>query len=272
MDDSLRVVYRDAGSGAEYLAEYTALMKEPTNWLRIRAVLEHLPQVLADGGRVLDVACGGGAYLRAWARERTWNGLEAYGLDREPHCVWAFRQSVPGARAVLADAARPPFRSGAFDVALAMDIVEHLEDDGAFLDEMRRLLRPGGWLLVFTQNSLSLENLVGTLTSPLRGRKWVGWDPTHRRFYTSRGLSRLLAQAGFEVCALDGTYYLPFHLPARLAEVGLSRARRPGLGRAVGRAIRAALYALNYPFERYSPAFPWKHFGWGLLVVARRVE
>src|SRR5215208_7866465 len=174
MDDRLRIVYRDAASGAEYLNEYTALMEEPTNRLRIRAVMEHLPRVLADGGRVLDVACGGGAYRHAWARGAERNGLQAYGLDRQPNCVWGFRHAVPGARAVLADAARPPFRAGTFDVALAMDIVEHLEDDSAFLDEMRRLLRPGGWLLVFTQNSLSLENLVGTLTSPLRGRKWVG--------------------------------------------------------------------------------------------------
>jgi 2-polyprenyl-6-hydroxyphenyl methylase/3-demethylubiquinone-9 3-methyltransferase len=272
MDDSLRVVYRDARSGAEYLAEYAALMDEPTNRLRIRTVLEHLPTVLGQGGRVLDVACGGGAYLHAWTRGGRTNGFQAYGLDREPNCVWGFRRAVPGARVVVADAAKPPFQSGAFDVVLAMDIIEHLENDSTFLDELRRMLRPGGWLLVFTQNSLSLENLVGSLTSPLRGRKWVGWDPTHRRFYTSRGLSRLLAQAGFEVCALDGTYYLPFHLPARLAEVGLARARRPGLGRAVGRTIQAALYALNYPFERYSPTFPWKHFGWGLLVVARRVE
>ncbi len=265
-----RVIYQDATSGAEYLAEYAALMETPTNRLRIRAVLEHLAEILPPHARVLDVACGGGAYLQAWQWTHPERPVHAYGVDRGDYCTWAFQQSIRAAHAVVGDATQLPFAPSSFDVILAMDIVEHLEDDAGFLVTMHDLLKPGGTLLLLTQNLLSLENLIGTTTSPLRGSKWVGWDPTHLRFYSYRSLAMLLARAGLSVVALDGTYYIPFHFPARVVELGLSKVGLLRLGQVLGGAIHQLLYATNYPLERWSRRFPLKYCGWGILLVARR--
>src|SRR5438874_2445499 len=134
-----RVYYREAQEERSYSAQYDALMRDSTNQLRIKTVQEHLPRLLPRGARVLDVACGGGAYLRAWVTSHGADGIEIFGLDREFNCAWAFHQGIHDASATVGDVTHPPFRPESFDVVLAADIVEHLEDDRLFLQEMRRI-------------------------------------------------------------------------------------------------------------------------------------
>lgn len=270
LGDSEQVIYRDASSADEYLSIYSSLMATPTNRLRIEAVGQHLREAISGGARVLDVACGGGAYLKAWAEGDVGNRVPVYGADREAHCADAFLRSVPGSRSVVADVSHCPFRSEAFEVILAIDIIEHIPDDGLFLDELRRLLKPDGVLILVTQNSLSLENLLGWALSPLRKRKWVGWDPLHLRFYDPEGLRRMLRSHSLEVIAFDGTYYLPYHLPSRAMEMVFTGAGMPRVARVARDLLHSALYALNYPLEVASRSFPLKYLGWGLIVVARR--
>jgi SAM-dependent methyltransferase len=95
------------------------------------------------GGRVLDVGCGPGYYLE---RLRS-HELDLTGLDLSEGMLAGARTRAP-ASWIVADAERLPIRADAFDIALAMHMLYHVADAARGVAEIRRVLRPGGALLV----------------------------------------------------------------------------------------------------------------------------
>ena len=82
------------------------------------------------------------------------------GLDAHRHP--AFRRH-PGTRFVLGELDRLPFREGAFTLVTLNTVVEHLREPAAVFREIRRVLAPGGRLLIHTTNILSPLILLGRL-------------------------------------------------------------------------------------------------------------
>jgi SAM-dependent methyltransferase len=102
---------------------------------------------------------------------------------------------VPDSRLVQTDALLSlPFRDEAFALVLASELIEHLADGLPFLRECRRVLRPGGLLVLTTPNLWDVRRF----TDPLRGRTWSGRaDPGHVNLYTPRRLGREMRAGGF---------------------------------------------------------------------------
>lgn len=166
-------------------------------------VTHELPPLLAGtakaGGVVGDIGCGDGAIL--WAlRERGLLGDVTYAVDISAGRVENAMRNVPGVVGLIADAAGVPLESGSLDGVISSQVIEHVDDDHAFLAEMVRLLRPGGWWY------------IGTV---LRGpRAWWIYkvngvrllDPTHVREYKSTAeFKDLLERAGLEVTHIETT-------------------------------------------------------------------
>ena len=104
---------------------------------------------LPASGTILDVGCGSGQTL-AWFGQRfgAWRTL---GCDIAPDAVMAAAQS--GFEVTRASALALPYPSGAADVVVSLDVLQHVPlggGDVAALREMRRVLKPGGWLFVRT--------------------------------------------------------------------------------------------------------------------------
>jgi 2-polyprenyl-3-methyl-5-hydroxy-6-metoxy-1,4-benzoquinol methylase len=136
-------------------------------------------------GRLLDVGCGPGFFLEA-ARERGWAGT---GVDPSPFSIEHIRSlGFEGHQGLLHEAVLP---SASFDAVSLLQVVEHLLDPRALLDGCRRLLRPGGALLVATPNPVSI------LAKAQRERFNYWIPPVHCTWYTPRALTRLLNTAGF---------------------------------------------------------------------------
>jgi SAM-dependent methyltransferase len=91
-----------------------------------------------------------------------------------------------------------PFPDDSFDLAVSLDVLEHLKDDLAALRELRRTVAPGGSLLV---------------TVPAYQWLWSGHDEInhHHRRYTRRSLQRVAQQAGWE--QVRTTYFNSLLLP-----------------------------------------------------------
>jgi len=119
---------------------------------------------------VLDVGCGRGEYLLGLL-EHTPN---AFGIDTAATKLEDCWRQHPGLRerALRVSADGMPFRSGYFDVVIVNEVLEHIPDQDAALDEIWRVLKPGGRLLLFCPNRLYPFETHGLL---IRGtlRKWV---------------------------------------------------------------------------------------------------
>jgi SAM-dependent methyltransferase len=143
-----------------------------------RGANDEVLRLLAEnrGGRLLDIPAGSGPVLEGAARL----GYETVALDLFP---------APAFRGVRADACAPlPFRSGAFDVVLSMEGIEHFEDQAGFLRECARVLRPGGRLILTTPNVLHLNaRLAGFLTGQrLLGQGFINEESTVRARHGAR--------------------------------------------------------------------------------------
>ncbi len=87
-----------------------------------------------------------------------------------------------------------PFRDGTFDIILASEVVEHLAGGKRFLSEARRVLAPGGVLLLTTPNLWDIRRAWAALTR----RQWSGYrDPTHINLLQPPRLAALMQEAGF---------------------------------------------------------------------------
>lgn len=129
---------------------------------------------------MLDVACGTGLGLDLLGSTPA---KLIIGSDISLEGLAQARQALPRqARLCQADAESLPFRSGAFDVVTSFETLEHLSGPERFLDEVRRVLAPGGLLLLSTPNAL--------FTRPVEGRPR---NPFHVHEFTPDELRRSLA-------------------------------------------------------------------------------
>ena len=102
---------------------------------------------LGPGGRALDVACGSGK-LALELRRLAGPGGEVVGLDFSSAMLGVAGRHAPGPRYVRGDALRLPFPDAAFDAATIAFGLRNLADPQLGLEEMLRVLRPGGRAVV----------------------------------------------------------------------------------------------------------------------------
>ena len=185
---------------------------EPFAFARRRSfLLSHV----ASGERVLDLGCGDGAFCTQLAAV----GVEAVGAEVAEAALARARERHPDIRFELVAERGPlPFADAEFDAVWASEVIEHIADTGRWLSEVRRVLRPGGALLVTTPYHGRVKNLALALT-----RFETHFDPLgqHLRFYTRRSLRDTLEQFGFERIEIALAGGLPL-----VRETMLAHARR----------------------------------------------
>jgi len=130
--------------------------------------------------RILDVGCGTGANLLMLSQYGDAEGVDV----SEDALTFCHERGLEQVKLGAAEAL--PYDDGTFDLVTALDVVEHLDDDLAGLREMRRVLRPGGRVLLFVPTFMFLWGLQDDVSH-------------HRRRYRMPELRRVLEQAGFEV-------------------------------------------------------------------------
>lgn len=148
-------------------------------------VLDRLPRSL----RILELGCGGGALLRDLAAR---GFIHLVGLDLAQTALAEARRRGTPARLVLAEAESLPFAAETFDLVIAADLIEHVDDLDAHLTEVARVLRSGGLYLVKTPNRPLAElyyRLAGLDDYPF-------WHPS---MLSPRELRQLFARHGFTV-------------------------------------------------------------------------
>jgi SAM-dependent methyltransferase len=210
-------------------------------------------QVKDRRARILDVGCGTGANLMRLA-----DFGDAEGVDISPDALKFCRER--GLDKVKLGAAESlPYEDHEFDLVTSFDVVEHMDDDVAGLREMRRVLRPGGRVLLFVPTFMFLWGVQDEVSN-------------HRRRYRLNELREVVTAAGFEV---ERTTYanITFFLPVLLVRKFM---RLTGIRTETENSINIS--ALNRVFgailgaERHWLRYLNIPFGVSGLCVARRVE
>lgn len=141
-------------------------------------------------------------------------------------------------RFAAADVRRLPFADSSFDLVYSMGTIEHFPEYRAALDEIRRVMKPGGRAVIGVPNLFDpfLRPLLVALLDRL-GRYDYGLE----KAFSHRGFRRLLEDAGFRVLAHSGILFMPGWL--RMADLWLHTRRSPlaALSAALTRPF-AALY------------------------------
>jgi SAM-dependent methyltransferase len=162
---------------------------EPWAWKRRRAMLL---AAVRPGERVLDLGCGAGRFVAA-LRDA---GAEPVGVEIAQAALDRAARNAAGADLRLLEAdGSVPLEHASVDLVWCSEVLEHVADTGHLLLEVRRVLRPGGRLLVTVPFHGRVKGALLALT-----RFESHFDPLgqHLRFYTRASLAATLDHAGFE--------------------------------------------------------------------------
>lgn len=177
--------------------EYELMYRlERDNWWYVEKrklifeILNRLPT--GSDTKILDVGCGTGFTLK-----KLQGSYHAVGLDSDKKAL-EFCTLQGCNNLVHGDAERLSFKDNNFDIIIALDILEHLNNDLASINGFYRILKEGGHLII---------------TVPAFNLLWSTHDDAlhHRRRYTSSELRERLVKCGFRV--IDSSYWNFFLFP-----------------------------------------------------------
>ncbi len=139
-----------------------------------------------DGGIVVDVGSSDSTLCRLLDD----GSRVAIAVDVDAAALERSRQRDPGAHLMRASGSQLPFRSGSVDTVLCLDVLEHVADENLVVQEIYRILRPGGTFLLSVPHTGMFEFL-----DPQNMSAWIRGDrdkSRHHRHYSVRSLERIL--------------------------------------------------------------------------------
>jgi ubiquinone/menaquinone biosynthesis C-methylase UbiE len=231
---------------------------------RVRSVLEYIAP--RPGDRILDCGCGRGFYLLFIGRIEP--ACTLYGADMDPAVLKQARQHLPDTVHLFhADALQLPFPDAFFDKIVCSEVLEHLPDDRAGLQELHRALKPGGVLAITVPNQNypfwwdpvnKTREMLGL--SPVREGFWGGIWANHERLYREEALVARVREAGFliEDVRRFTHYCLPFTHNI-VYGFGKEALERGWLPQSLTKQANRFAYA-------DAPPSPWNPINWGLAL------
>ena len=164
----------------------------PLEWLIFRRLRQRIFPSL--GGDVLEIGIGTGVNLPLYG-----TGVRVTGCDASLEMLtWAARRRQNGTTLTQTDVQYLPFSSGSFDVVTASFLFCSVADPARGLGEVRRVLRPGGRLVLLEHTR---GNGVGAWLTDTLHPLWHTWA---RDCHLNRETARTVAEVGFQVERVEG--------------------------------------------------------------------
>jgi 2-polyprenyl-3-methyl-5-hydroxy-6-metoxy-1,4-benzoquinol methylase len=144
-------------------------------------------------GTILDFGCGDGKILDEIAKLNP--GANLIGTDVSDIAIKEAKKAVPNARYIkICDGGIIPLKDNSIDFIVALDVIEHVFDTENMFNELARIIKSGGQILISTPFCGFIKNVLIAMI----GFETV-YDPTgpHIRYYTKKSLTRCLTDCGF---------------------------------------------------------------------------
>jgi 2-polyprenyl-3-methyl-5-hydroxy-6-metoxy-1,4-benzoquinol methylase len=177
-------------------------------WLQA-TIFTDIAHVLGQqpGRRVIDIGCGRGdaiEYLRT-------QGFDVSGIEPSTEMAAAARdKGLPVAQTTLQAFMSGCHDPGAYDAVLLLCVLEHVPDPAATLADARRLLRPGGLVVIRVPNDFNALQLIARRT--LHKPSWWIAPPDHVNYFSFDSLGRFLDRMGFDVAHAQGDFPMEMFL------------------------------------------------------------
>jgi 2-polyprenyl-6-hydroxyphenyl methylase/3-demethylubiquinone-9 3-methyltransferase len=146
---------------------------------------------------ILDIGCQTGGFCAKLQRL----GHKPSGIEIDSKSVDDAQRQHPGIPFMVGNCEKEiPFPDNSFDVVWAGEVIEHVGHTDVFINEINRVLRVGGQLILTTPMHNRLKNLGIVL---FNFEKHFNPEFPHYRFYSKNSLSSVLTKRGFEVVEVD---------------------------------------------------------------------
>lgn len=228
-----------------YPDDYWGEASEPGGaWIRSSQSekTKFVKQCRPGGGRLLDVGCGSGFFLRALDGSK-W---DRFGVEIGKAASEQAAQALGDDHVFTGTLIKAGLNASSFDVVTLWSALEHTNEPRANLLEARRVLKDTGTLIVQVPN-------VASYQARIFGGDWSAMDaPRHRYHFTERTLSKLLSETGFKVSR--STFFSKSHNAHALRQSLKAKLHGDGLG-PIGRVP----FVLSIPFI--------KPFDWAMTAL-----
>ena len=215
--DGRYFVRRESPSRPDYEEAYWGTITDPDGRVRDRSLererhLEDVAEELdfinslpaARGGRMVDVGCGLGYFLSGVSPSWERHGVEVSRFAAERATEWGRVHVGP-----LESAGYP---DGWFDAVVLHHVVEHVDDPIALIQEIRRVMSPGAWLVLGT------PDFDSAAARRFGDRYRLLHDPTHISLFTNESMHRFLRDHGFTIHRVEYPFFETRHFTRQSLE------------------------------------------------------
>ena len=168
----------------------------PLWWRWVRIIRRYKPS-----GRLLDVGCGEGYFLQ-YAEKY----YDTYGSDLSEYCIREAKQRTDRTRLSVGSVMHIDYEDESFDMVTCFDVLEHLEDPDAAIQECRRVLKRGGVFVARVPNTSSPG-------CKWKKEDWFGYnDKTHISLLSNEEWFEVFRKNNFEMVGVfyDGLWDTPY--------------------------------------------------------------
>ena len=176
----------------EYKVMYE--LEEKHAWFKVKRemIKDLFNKYCKPGSKILDVGCGTGVICKMFSAEN-----DVVGLDISEEALRYAKKRDKNLRLVQGDAQKISLGKSRFDVVIASDVIEHVDDDYKAMRYINRSLKPGGRVIITVP---AFEFLWGKDDDMLE----------HKRRYTKKQVRRMLLLTGFKINFINYWDTLPF--------------------------------------------------------------
>ena len=144
-------------------------------------------EIVKNSNRILDIGCGKGTFLNILKK----HNKETHGLEPDSNAINILLKN--GHKAVKGDILSSNYDSNYFDLVILSQVFEHVENPAFLLEEAKRILKPGGYILIITPNSDS--NLAKRYKNLWRSLEL----PRHVILHSPNSINKLFSKLYFEL-------------------------------------------------------------------------
>ena len=186
----------------EFSGQFDSKMNMYDTNKRVQVIFDELLQEDISGKYLLDAGCGTGWFSKK-ACER---GAQVVSMDLGEGLLSEVKKKCNSSR-IVGSILEIPFNENTFDIIVSSEVIEHVPDPYQAIEELFRVLKPGGTLVLTTPNKLWYFAIWIANTFKLRPyqglENWTGWYE----------MKKNMRKIGFEIKEMKGVHLFPFVSP-----------------------------------------------------------